>query len=193
MIEQFLRATLGEPTLRVRLVERGGRELADVRRELRALATELGGEFETLSAEQQLRVADLATPLVRVGKRYCSITHATERAGVLVASRPCGFDLETIARVKEPIVARIASPDEVSEAPAPAALWTAKEAAFKALASFKQPQTVSQIRIGAWKNLPGSPSRFGTFRILNGHAFEAPDGVGCVFEHAGDALAAFLF
>lgn len=96
---------------------------------------------------------DLAKPPHAPGL-YASISHCDQGGGFCVSeTRPVGFDVELAVRVSERTVARIcAGADEVRSAPSPAALWCAKEAAFKSLLSTGfQPSIVAAITTTDWR------------------------------------------
>lgn len=82
-----------------------------------------------------------------------SISHSKALGGVFWTDgdRDLGFDIELIERCKPEMMKRVSTPREMSEAPSMAALWTAKEAAFKAIPRGTQPYSVSQINIGGWE------------------------------------------
>lgn len=89
-----------------------------------------------------------------------SISHCRDLGGVFWKPQvtggrsSLGFDLELNLRCKAEAMGRVSTPEEMSEAPSMAALWTAKEAAYKAIPRLEQPASVSQIKIGLWKKLP---------------------------------------
>jgi|GEM_PF-1534435 len=91
-----------------------------------------------------------------------SISHCRDLGGIFWRPRTTenssslGFDLELNLRCKAEVMGRVSTPEEMSEAPSMAALWTAKEAAFKAIPRMSQPASVSQIQIGLWKKLPSA-------------------------------------
>lgn len=120
-----------------------------------------------------------------------SVSH-TQGLGVIVACvSPIGVDAELTARVLPAIIARVSSPEELAQAPSAASLWSAKEAAFKALKSYDQPSVVSKISIGEWQNIA---SRFETFRLTNASAFNSPsDGRGVVTHLPHHTLSFFIF
>jgi phosphopantetheinyl transferase (holo-ACP synthase) len=122
---------------------------------------------------------------------FTSRSH-TQGAGVFVAHfSPVGVDIEVSERVTPAAVARISSAQELMAAPSPAGLWSAKEAAFKALHTFVQPPVVSKISIGDWKNID---SRTETFQLLNSQDFAAPvKGSGIVFTVLPYTFAIFAF
>ncbi|MNK91498.1 4'-phosphopantetheinyl transferase superfamily protein [compost metagenome] len=122
---------------------------------------------------------------------FTSRSH-TQGAGIFVAHfSAVGVDIEISERVTPAVVARIASAQELNAAPSPASLWSAKEAAFKALYTFAQPPVVSQISIGDWKNID---SRTETFRLMNYQDFAAPvNGSGIILTLPPFTFAFFTF
>ena len=122
---------------------------------------------------------------------FTSRSH-TQGAGVFVAHfSAVGVDIEVSKRVTPAAVARISSEQELAAAPSPASLWSAKEAAFKALYTFVQPPVVSKISIGDWKNID---SRTETFRLSNYQDFAAPvNGSGVILTLPPFTFAFFVF
>jgi 4'-phosphopantetheinyl transferase len=128
---------------------------------------------------------------VNFSHAFTSRSH-TRGAGIFVAHfSAVGVDIEISERVTPELAARISSAQEVSEAPSPASLWCAKEAAFKALYTFAQPPVVSKISIGDWKNID---SRTETFRLTNYQDFNAPvNGSGVIVTLPPFTFAFFAF
>jgi 4'-phosphopantetheinyl transferase EntD len=95
-------------------------------------------------------VTDLSAP-PDVSTWSISISHTTDLGGWLAVNKPrqIGFDLEVRARVREAVVRRMCTPDEIERVSDLALLWSAKEALFKAMAR-GQPATLSQLRIVEW-------------------------------------------
>ena len=122
---------------------------------------------------------------------FTSRSH-TQGAGVFVAHfSAVGVDIEVSDRVTPAVVARIASAEELKAAPSPASLWSAKEAAFKALYAFDQPPVVSKISIGDWKKID---SRTETFRLINSLEFNAPvNGSGVLLTVSQFTFGFFAF
>jgi 4'-phosphopantetheinyl transferase len=113
-----------------------------------------------------------------------SISHTTGIGGyVIVRTSPpwrVGFDLEVIARVTPAVARRVSySKEEFSNAPSSESLWTAKEAAYKALKGPSQPSVVTELHIGSWDTFD---SQIETFRLENLQAFEFSVGYGLVFK-----------
>lgn len=92
--------------------------------------------------------------------RFFSVSHCHSMGGFVgltdlhPKSLQIGFDLEEIARVSEGVAKRVSNPRDQDPGAehTPALLWTAREAAFKALIGPEQPQVISQIRLGPWQN-----------------------------------------
>lgn len=174
---------------------------AGYRENIRQFASALPGlENETN------QILDLEKPLIKAQRKisphgseisemgsaepsYFSISHSTQ-SGVLAQSLiPIGVDTELIARVSERIVARVSRPEELRQAPSAAFLWAAKEACYKSLIHFQQPQTVSQIEITDWtKNTSG----IFTFDLKYTKKFGISVSKGFVLIHHSEALAVFF-
>ena len=97
-----------------------------------------------------------------------SISHTEGFGGYVFLTREIneplqiGFDLELKERLAPAIAERICQDKlEFNEAPSPAALWCAKEAAFKALKGPHQPQVLPEIKISNWRK----NSQFETFQF----------------------------
>jgi phosphopantetheinyl transferase (holo-ACP synthase) len=120
---------------------------------------------------------------------FFSISHSMQSGVIAQSLIPVGIDLESSARVSEKIVARVSTPTELQEAPSAAHLWTAKEACYKALIHFQQPQTVSQIEITDWSK--GSSDTF-SFGLKHKNNFSVSSCRGFVFSHYSEALAVFF-
>lgn len=122
---------------------------------------------------------------------YVSISHCEGMGAVAFSEFPVGADVEVSARVLEKIVARVSSDDEVKSAPSFSALWSAKEACFKALRSFDQPSVLSQISIGHWQNID---SQTETCRLTNAQVFNSPsENQGIVLHEAVHTYSFFIF
>ncbi len=132
-----------------------------------------------------------ATLLEKTPDLNSSISHTHDLGIVALCSAPIGVDIEKTSRVHSDVVRRIASAEEMQQAPSPAALWCAKEASFKALRDFAQPSVVSAISIGNWTKID---SHTETFALLNFHNFSAPlAGHGLVFQLTNHTLGFFIF
>lgn len=122
---------------------------------------------------------DLEVP-PRLIRGSVSISHCETLGGYARSSHPVGFDIELITRVKEPIARRIsASSDELVKAPSLAEYWCAKEAAYKMLRHYRQPQVIAEVEL-IWSGnhfhlaAPekfGAPSAHGTTRLRKDVAF----------------------
>lgn len=85
-----------------------------------------------------------------------SISHNAMNGGFIVSDshEHIGFDIELSQRLHAGNVRRFSVHDaEVLSAPSAAALWTAKEAAFKSLSADHQPAVIGEIEIGDWVQL----------------------------------------
>lgn len=140
--------------------------------------------------DEFLRLDDLETP-PRFAEVFCSISHTGDFGMVALSQFPVGIDVEIKDRVREPIVARVSSPQEIQEAPSIAHLWSAKEAAYKSLLSFAQPSVISAVSIGGWRKID---SHAETFVLLSPWNFNAPSqGVGICLQNNVASLAIFGF
>lgn len=174
---------------------------AGYREEIRQFASALPG-----LEQEKTQILDLEKPLIKAQRNlaphglkisevesskstYFSISHSTQ-SGVLAQSLiPIGVDIELIARVSEKIVARVSSPEELHQAPSAAFLWAAKEACFKSLIHFQQPQTVSQIEITDWTK---NTSDIFAFDLKYKERFRISVSKGFVLLHHSEALAVFF-
>ena len=97
-------------------------------------------------------VTDLSQP-PRPDLWSISISHTHDLGGWVALPKPAtlGFDLERRARVREAVIRRMCTPDEVALVRDPALLWSAKEAMFKAIATAAQPTSLSQITVKRWE------------------------------------------
>lgn len=68
-----------------------------------------------------------------------SISHTQSLGGFTYSEYLHGFDLEEAQRVSEPVIRRTSTAEEFAEAPNKKLLWSAKEAAYKAVARPIQP------------------------------------------------------
>ncbi|WP_413559029.1 4'-phosphopantetheinyl transferase family protein [Bdellovibrio sp. HCB209] len=129
---------------------------------------------QLIHAHRDRIVLNSATPL------HSSIAH-TQGMGILVISpHPVGVDIESTSRITEPAVKRVARPGEYEQAPSAASLWTAKEACFKALRTFKQPSVLSGFSVGSWQKIA---SQFETFSLLEYSEHHAPSGGAGICFH----------
>lgn len=122
---------------------------------------------------------------------HTSISHCNG-IGIIAWSRhPVGVDIELSARVLGRLVERVSSSQDVAAAPSFAALWSAKEACFKALKAFDQPSVLSQISIGEWRNID---SQTETYRLMNPRRFRSPsENQGVVFQTVHHTCSFFVF
>jgi phosphopantetheinyl transferase (holo-ACP synthase) len=101
-----------------------------------------------------------------------------------------GFDLEETERVSHEVSRRIcATQEEYDKAPSDAALWSAKEACFKALKGENQPKTVSQIVLTSWTQID---SQFETVSVANPKEFKFSKIFGVVLKKNVYTFAFFV-
>ena len=91
-------------------------------------------------------------------KEFVSISHCASLGGFVIAANGVGFDIEETQRVSSQVAERMKNAFDAA-APTPAAFWTAKEAAFKALGD-KQPSIMSEIVIGNWQRVGDEQFKF---------------------------------
>lgn len=116
-----------------------------------------------------------------------SISHSKALGGVFWtgSDRDLGFDVELIARCRPEMMKRVSTAQEMTEAPSMAALWTAKEAAFKAIPRGAQPYSVSQIIIGGWEKTTRPDSWRWRISAVPGDTFRDTPGITiCQNYHA---------
>ena len=139
---------------------------------------------------KELIYAALDQALQKNPGSFSSVSHTALDGGFALSAYPVGFDIEVTARVTKEIVARISTPDELELAPNFASLWCAKEAAFKALKTFQQPQVVSQIKIYFNKN---HQDRSAVFKVENEKDFGASRGLGLTYQTSTLTYCVFIF
>lgn len=183
VVENELLERLSLPDLHLSLDDRFGSSKPAARQLIR------------LDIESQLRdrlrapdlgpIRDLEQVPLKAAGGFLSISHCEELGGWLHGSRPLGFDIEKAERVKDKVVARIASAEEISLAPSAAELWAAKESVFKALAHATQPTVVSQFEIVGWDR--------GIFSVKEPSKFFSNSITGCVISQQGFVFSAAVF
>lgn len=124
--------------------------------------------------------------LPKLKKGFVSISHARGLGGYAYSADWLGFDLETDARVRPELAARISTMEEFSAAPDAASLWCAKEAAYKALAFVEQPTMVTDFSL-AWHR---RGSDF-IFTMNEAARFGVVAGHGVVRKLSGHTMAVF--
>jgi hypothetical protein len=102
-----------------------------------------------------------------------------------------GLDIEEDSRVSEAVIKRVCKSEaEVIRAPSYVSLWTAKEAAFKALKGSQQPKVISEIEIDQWRVLD---SHYETASFQDIQKFPSSRIVGVLIKKSGFTLAFFAF
>jgi len=106
--------------------------------------------FERFDCDESMLDTDV---LPRAANAEISVSH-NRAIGGFASTAPghrIGFDIELSGRLKAENVRRVCvSDEELARAPGPDLLWSAKEAAFKALGPGRQPAVFSVIEIGGW-------------------------------------------
>ncbi len=94
-------------------------------------------------------------------KFFISISHCPEFGGFVICTKPVGFDVERLDRLKKEIIERVCSEKELADAPEPQLLWSAKEAVFKCSHLYK---VLSDAKIDQWQT-----SQNDMFQFSNGN------------------------
>jgi phosphopantetheinyl transferase (holo-ACP synthase) len=125
-----------------------------------------------------------------------SISHCKSLGGyalsVLGPSRnwQMGFDIEEDARVSREVARRISiSEKEYLAAPSPASLWTAKEAAYKALKGPHQPAVIAELEIENWRQID---SQFETASLKDSHFFGSNRIHGALIKKSSFTFSFFV-
>lgn len=138
------RAHLGLQDFELILKSEWGSEHLNFRQQIRQSILDTYSTDETvLDLEQKPEIAG----------RSLSISHNRLNGGFATSTQAesLGFDIEVTARLDARNTKRFSVHDEeIQSAPSGAALWTAKEAAFKSLPKKAQPYVVGEIEIGEW-------------------------------------------
>lgn len=118
-----------------------------------------------------------------------SISHCRGMGGVFWSSNSTtpwphrlGLDVERTDRCNPKALLRVSSQAEIEEAPDAAALWTAKEAAFKAIPRTLQPPSVSLLRVTKW--VKTTRNAFWQWQILSAQNDNFGRLAGITIEHS---------
>ena len=85
-----------------------------------------------LSYEEQVQILNL--DLIPSSRSVnISISHCPDLGGYVASNEKVGFDIEDPSRLKQEIIQRVATPEEIALTHNSKMLWTMKEAALKAL------------------------------------------------------------
>ena len=143
-ILDVIRRELGLPTLEIVLrrefAANGPQRRAKIREAI--IAALKPDEIETQTLRMLEHIPDPPNASV-------SISHSPSIGGFAYTraqSPAIGFDIEEISRIHAKAVARISKPGELTQAPA--RIWVAKEAAFKALRG--RPKVITALTTRAW-------------------------------------------
>jgi hypothetical protein len=136
---------------RVYIAEEWGSHSPGFRARIReAIRDRLARERE-LSSEELRGLEDLSNPPGLSRGSLC-ISHCAALGGFAIGEGKgrVGLDVELASRVRREHAARVAAVGEVDPAPSPVHLWTAKEAAYKALCERSEPFYLNDVVIGNW-------------------------------------------
>lgn len=124
-------------------------------------------------------LADLSRPPELAGFGV-SISHSPLLGGYLISERArIGLDIEEKNRLRRDIVARVCSQDEIAAAPHWSFLWSAKEAAYKALPRDRQPPVISEISVLHWRTVGDGAWRY---EAALSAGLSKTLGVGLIFD-----------
>lgn len=122
-----------------------------------------------------------------------SISHCPLAGGFALcdSQNTIGFDLEEAIRLQDSVVKRVSQVEEFAQAPSPAHLWVAKEAAFKSLAPHQQPSVLSKIAVRDWLSIDPNLGRKDGEKLegLNSFYSYHANAVEISGSHAGKGLA----
>lgn len=184
--EQFVKI-LNDPSLRVYLSPHWGSTQnnyrINLRRSLFEVIRDLGDE---MSRYQQL----LALEVPPTSERFAiSISHTKALGGFVLSEKfpLIGFDVEEISRVEQKVTQRVMHPDS-HKAPSPAHLWSAQEAAFKALNKRLSLSVLSQINVSDWKKIDSFTYKYTANVISKSNSVSAQGG--CILD--GDLIYSVL-
>lgn len=186
-LEEHLRQVLSCPDLILQLRSDWGAKQPDFRKKLRhGIWKELASGLQKQDSACAHHNLHNLEELPSFEGHYISISHCQDFGGFVATKKgPVGFDIEIAKRVTTAAMERMASREEIQQAPSVASLWVAKEAAFKALRWASQPSTFSQIETTGWRQ---HPSLYESFTIKNPERFtsasgEFSKGMGVVITH----------
>lgn len=186
-LEERFRQVVSCPDLILRIRSEWGAKQPNFREKLRqGIVQELAASQTAQGSDHDYhKLLDL-NELPSLEGHHISISHGQDLGGFVATTKgPVGFDLEMAKRVTTAAMERMASKEEIQQAPSVASLWVAKEAVFKALRWYSQPTTISQIETTGWAK---HQSLYETFTIKNRERFAAPSmelprGLGVVIPH----------
>lgn len=130
----------------------------------------------------------------RAGKNFSySISHSNNLGGAAFldsAEGQIGFDVEVTSRVLSEVALRVSSSEQLKNAPTPAALFVAKEAAFKSLRGPRQPKVLSEVEIIDWVPHSFSPLLYNFTARLKGQQIQ---WFGVCFEESRNTVGLSVF
>ncbi len=151
--EQHLKIFL-PPDCSIYFAKNYGRENPDHRTLIRSDIIKNFGE--SWSSEENKNFLDLKK-IPKAANGFVSISHTDSCGAWIFSSQILGIDLEIKNKITDKTVARIGNTEEINHTqkifPSLAPLWTAKEAAFKALNPANEIKVLSQININWLKKI----------------------------------------
>jgi phosphopantetheinyl transferase (holo-ACP synthase) len=142
-----------------------GSQQKDYRLRLRKELADLLTSQETNSPEENHlehnKLTDLKQPPTHLDWSV-SLSHCPSQGGFALCKKEfrLGMDIEKKARVIPKLLLRVSNPLEACQAP-PSYIWSAKEAAFKAISADYPGLLLSDINIGSWSTESlGAPMSF---------------------------------
>lgn len=115
-----------------------------------------------------------------------SLSHCPQGSAFVALAKPnfqVGIDVESIERLSQPIIDRIAKPHELNACPKPLHLFSAKESAWKALNQNYQLATLSHLETVNWTPLAKGWLSFKiqiSDQVLDGQGFSIEIGSICM-------------
>ena len=127
---EFIKDQIDDPTFAVKIKPEWGSEKPDYRMKIREFLANVDSSY--FNREQLAQHYNL-NQRPQAAEGFISISHCTQAGGYSFSQKACGFDLEDVMRISDPIIRRTSTDDERAKAPHLKFLWVAKEAAYKAL------------------------------------------------------------
>jgi hypothetical protein len=177
---EFVALALGRPDLKVQLRPEWGSQAREFRLSIRQALGRQVSELRPLTpAASVAGLLDLKT-VPRIEPFQISISHCRGMGGYILSEAPgsIGFDIEETARITVKVIDRVTTPEERTEAPEMTALWSAKEAVFKAMQD--DSAIMTDINIGEWSPVGGDRGRVFVFKAkaAQGGSFQPLPGQG---------------
>lgn len=188
--ENAIRASLQLPGLVLKMKPQWGAAASGFRGEIRrSLANDLrSAHWPEPSAELESQLAAIEDLERRPDFRFAkiSISHCRALGGYafLPGERLIGLDIEEVRRITREACERISTPEEIPEEFY--LLWSAKEAAYKALGLAGE--AISSVKIGGWRALSNGFFAFEAMSESGGRAtgvaLKTEDGLTLALAHS---------